>query len=170
MTPSRSLTSAALISVTAAATMLLIQACGGGAVAQSADDADPAEGVWEALITVRDCSSGAAILTARGQQTLHRGGTLTDSNAAPPASRGVGMGVWQRDSAGSTNSAGYTSHFRFMRFNPDGTYAGTQRVTRSFTLSVDGKSQTSTNTSQTLDAAGTVLQNGCATDLSTRLF
>jgi hypothetical protein len=57
-----------------------------------------------------------------------------------------------------------------MRFNSDGTFAGMQRVTRGFTLAADGKSQTSTNTSQTLDAAGVVLQNGCATDVSTRVF
>jgi hypothetical protein len=38
-----------------------------------------------------------------------------------------------------------------------------------FTLSADGNTQTSTNTSQTLDAAGTVLQNGCASDVSTRV-
>ena len=164
MTQSRSLKFATLVSLTAAATMLLIQACGGGAVAQSTD-ADAVEGSWEAVITVRDCSTGAAILTARGQQVLHRGGTLTDTNASPPATRGVGFGTWRRDGAG----AGYTARFRFNRYNPDGTLAGTKRVTRAFTLSADGNTQTSTNTSQTLDTAGAVLQNGCAGDVSTRV-
>ena len=164
MTQSRSLKSAALVAVTAAATMLLIQACGGGAVAQSTD-ADPVEGSWESVITVRDCTTGATILTAKGQQVLHRGGTLTDTNASPPTTRGVGFGTWRRDGAG----ANYTARFRFNRYNPDGTLAGTQRVTRVFTLSADGNTQTSTNTSQTLDAAGTVLQNGCAGDVGTRV-
>ena len=164
MTQSTSLKSAALVAVTAAASMLLIQACGGGAVAQ-ATDADPVEGTWEAVITVRDCSTGATILTAKGQQVLHRGGTLTDTNAAPPTTRGVGLGTWRRDAAGT----GYTARFRFNRYNPDGSLAGTQRVTRAFTVSADGATLTSTNTSQTLDAAGTVLQNGCAGDVSTRV-
>jgi hypothetical protein len=164
MTRSTSLKSLALLTFTAAALLWLMQSCGGGAVAQ-VTDADPVEGAWEAVITVRDCSTGAAVLTARGQQVLHRGGTLTDTNASPPATRGVGFGTWRRDGAG----AGYTARFRFNRYNPDGTLAGTQRVTRVFTLSADGKTQTSTNASQTLDAAGAVLQNGCAGDVSTRV-
>ena len=164
MTQSQSLRSVALVTVTAAATVLLIQACGDGAVAQSTD-ADPVEGSWEAVITVRDCTTSATILTARGQQALHRGGTVTDTNASPPTTRGVGFGTWRRDATAQN----YTARFRFNRYNPDGTFAGTQRVTRVFTLSADGNTQTSTNTSQTLDAAGTVLQNGCASDVSTRV-
>ena len=164
MNPSKSLKSVALVTVTAAATLLLIQACGGGAVAQSTD-ADPVEGSWEAVITVRDCATGATILTGRGQGVLHRGGTLTETSAAPPTTRGVGFGTWQRDATAQN----YTSRFRFNRYNPDGTLAGTLRVTRVFTLSADGNTQTSANTSQTLDAAGTVLQNGCARDVSTRV-
>ncbi len=164
MTQSKSLKSVALVAVTAAATLLLIQACGDGAVAQ-ATDADAVEGSWEAVITVRDCTTGATILTAKGQGVFHRGGTLTDTNASPPTTRGVGFGTWRRDATAQN----YTARFRFNRYNPDGTFAGTQRVTRVFTLSADGNTQTSTNTSQTLDAAGTVLQNGCASDVSTRV-
>ena len=164
MTQSKSLKSVALVAVTAAATLLLIQACGDGAVAQ-ASDADAVEGSWEAVITVRDCTTGATILTAKGQGVFHRGGTLTDTNASPPTTRGVGFGTWRRDATAQN----YTARFRFNRYNPDGTLAGTQRVTRVFTLSADGNTQTSTNTSQTLDAAGTVLQNGCASDVSTRV-
>lgn len=164
MTQSRSLKFATLVSLTAAATMLLIQACGGGAIAQTTD-ADAVEGSWEAVITVRDCTTGATILTAKGQAVFHRGGTLTDTNASPPTTRGVGFGTWRRDATAQN----YTARFRFNRYNPDGTLAGTQRVTRVFTLSADGNTQTSTNTSQTLDAAGAVLQNGCAGDVSTRV-
>jgi len=164
MTRSESSKSVALVTVAAAATLLLIQACGDRAVAQAAD-ADPVEGSWEALITVRDCSTSATILTARGQQVFHRGGTVTDTNASPPSTRGVGFGSWRRDATARS----YTARFRFNRYNPDGSFAGTQRVTRVFTLSEDGNLQTSTNTSQTLDAAGTVLQNGCASDVSTRV-
>jgi hypothetical protein len=120
MNQSRSLKYATLVSLTAASTMLLIQACGGGAVAQSTD-ADPVEGSWEAVITVRDCTTSATILTAKGQQVLHRGGTVTDTNASPPTARGVGFGTWRREVAG----ASYTVRFRFNRYNPDGTLAGT---------------------------------------------
>ena len=164
MTSSSSLKSAALVTVTAAATLLLIQACGDGAVAQ-ATDVDPVEGAWEAVITVRDCTTGATILTERGQQVLHRGGTLNDTNAPPPTTRGVGFGTWRRDAT----VAGFTARFRFDRYNPDGSLAGTQRVTRAFTVSAGGNTQISTNNWQVLDAAGAVLQNTCAGDGSTRV-
>jgi len=61
----------------AVATMLFVQACGGGgdAVAQTAPD--PMEGVWEAVVTQRDCATNAVIATFKGAQAMHRGGTLT---------------------------------------------------------------------------------------------
>ena len=66
MSTSTSLKSLALITLTATATTLLIQACGGGAVAQTASDADVIEGVWESVITVKDCTSSAVFTTFRG--------------------------------------------------------------------------------------------------------
>lgn len=154
------------------ATALLVQACSSSddAVAQTsvaqASDADPVEGVWDSIITLRNCATGAAIATVRGQNMFHRGGTLTDTNAQPPTARGVGFGLWKRDGAGP----GYTATFRFNRYNLDGTLAGSRRVTRTLTLSVDGNTQTSTNASQDLDPAGAVLQDLCATDVSTRVL
>ena len=75
MTSSNSLKTVALMTVTAAATSLLLQACGGGdALAQSASDADPVEGVWESTLTVKDCTSGAVLATFKGQSVLHRVG------------------------------------------------------------------------------------------------
>ena len=74
MKPSKSLKTVALVSVTAAAATLFIQACGGGAVAQAASDADPVEGVWESTLTIKDCASGAVLTTFKGLAVLHRGG------------------------------------------------------------------------------------------------
>lgn len=165
MTQSKSLKSVALVAVTAAATLLLIQACGGDAVAQ-ASDADPVEGVWEAAVAVRDCTSNAVLFVGRSQAMAHRGGTWTQTDASPPTTRGVGFGTWKRDATAQN----YTTRFRFIRYNADGSFAGTVRVTRVFTLSADGNTQTSTNTSQTLDAAGAVLQSGCGSDVSTRVL
>ena len=159
-----------LTAVPSIVTALLVQAClsGGDATAQAAAvvDLDPVEGVWEAVITGRDCATGAVLGTFRGIGMFHRGGTLTDTNAAPPSTRGVGMGVWKRTGAGP----GYTAAFRFNRYNPDGSLAGSQKVTRSFTLSADGNTQTSTNTASVIDLTGAVVQSQCATDVSTRSF
>jgi len=64
MPQSNSLKTFALVAVSAAATTLLMQACGGGANAQSTQqEADPIEGAWESTVTIKDCTSGAALTT-----------------------------------------------------------------------------------------------------------
>ncbi len=144
---------------------LLFQACGGSddaAAQQSA--ADPVEGVWEAVATVRDCTSGAALATFRGSQVFHRGGTLTDTNSVPPTTRGPGFGTWTR------NDSTYTGKFRLYTYDTAGALSGTMRVTRTFTLSADGATQNSTNTSRAEDLAGAVIRTGCSTDVATRVL
>ena len=163
MNSSTSLKSVALIAVTAAATMLLMQACGGDALAQSASDADPVEGVWESALTVKDCTSGAVLATFKGQSVLHRGGTLSADNSQPTVTRGAAYGTWKR---GTGNA--YTSTLVFMRFNPDTTLAGTQKVVRSFTLAADGNSLMGTNTAQIINTAGVVLQQACVGETGVR--
>ena len=164
MTSSNSLKTVALMTVTAAATSLLLQACGGGdALAQSASDADPVEGVWESTLTVKDCTSGAVLATFKGQSVLHRGGTLSADNSQPTVTRGAAYGTWKR---GAGNA--YTSTLVFMRFNPDTTLAGTQKVVRSFTLAADGNSLTGTNTAQIINTAGVVLQQACVSEAGVR--
>lgn len=160
--------SMALAFVPAVVTALLVQACSSGsdAVAQAPaiESADPVEGLWDSIATARDCASGQALATFRGMNLFHRGGTLSDTNAAPTVTRGPGFGTWKRNGAGPT----YTATFRFFLYNPDGSFAGLQRVTRNLTLSADGNSTTSNNTAQTIDPAGNVVANLCVTDVSTR--
>ena len=163
MTSSTSLKSIALITVTAAASLLLVQACGGDALAQAASDADPVEGVWESTLTVKDCTSGAVLATFKGQSVLHRGGTLSADNSQPTVTRGAAYGTWKR---GTGNA--YTSTLVFMRFNPDTTLAGTQKVVRSFTLAADGNSLTGTNAAQIINTAGVVLQQACVSEIGAR--
>ena len=127
---------------------------------------DQIEGVWDVTVTARDCATGAALGVFNAQAMFHRGGTLTDMSAAPPTSRGIGVGVWRRDGPGPT----YTAMFRFNRFNPDGTLALSRVVTRKLTLSFDANMETSVNTSEDRDPSGTVVATGCTTDVGTRLF
>jgi len=159
-----SIKSSAVATIPAMAMFLMFQACGGGgdAVAQQAA-ADPVEGVWEGVVTPRDCTSSAPVGTFRGSQVYHRGGTMSDTNGQAPNSRGPGFGTWTRE--GST----YTAKFRLFTYDPaTGALTGTMRATRTFTLSADGNTQTSTNTSQAEDLNGTVTRTGCATDLAKR--
>lgn len=109
MTPSNSLKSVALVSLTALATTFLIQACGGSdAMAQVASDADPIEGVWDFTVTRKDCAGGAVL--------------------------------------------------------------GTQKVQRSVVMAADGNSITGTVAAQTVDTAGVVTAQGCASETGVRVF
>jgi hypothetical protein len=162
---SNSLKSVTLITVTAAAVTLLVQACGGGAVAQSAMDADVIEGAWDSTITIKDCTTGASLNTFKGAGLFHRGGTLSADNSNPPPTRGAAFGVWKR----GTGSA-YTANLWFMRFNADGTLAGTQKVQRTFTLAADNNSLTGTLTLQIINPAGAVVQQGCGAETGVRVF
>jgi hypothetical protein len=143
---------------------LVFQACGGSDTATAQQAADPAEGVWEAVITARDCITNAPVGTFRGAQVYHHGGTLSDTNGQPTATRGPGFGTWTR------NGSAYTAKFRLYTYDPStGALSGTLRVTRNFTLSADGNTMTSTNTNSAEDLTGALLRKGCGTDVSTRV-
>ena len=144
---------------------LLAQACGSGpAQAQQAQNnaADPIEGVWTTDVTIRDCSSGAPVRTFKGLQMFARGGQLTATNNNPTAIQGPSLGVWSR----SSGNGQYTATFRFFRYNPDGTFAGAQRVSR--TIELAGDKLTSTISVQVLDPTDQVLQTLCGTEESNR--
>ena len=105
------------------ATMLFVQACGGSGDADAQERADPIEGVWEAVVTFRDCSTLAptSVPPFRSVQAFHRGGTFTDSSSHSPVARSPGHGDWTRD------GDAYTVKLRFYRYNPDGSFSGTSR-------------------------------------------
>jgi hypothetical protein len=149
-------------------TLMLVQACGGSpdaaAQALSAPDSDPIEGTWASTITIRDCTSGAAVRTFRGRSTFHPGGTLTDANDQSTGTRGPGQGIWTKG-AGS-----YTASVRYDRFDADGSPIGSHKVTRTATLGSDGNSTTGTISAQVIDTADTVLQTLCGTETSVRVY
>ena len=166
---SKILKSCAIAVVPSMMTFLLIQACGGSseAVAQStAAGGDPIEGVWEAVVTVRDCASGAVVRTFKGINKFERGGTMAAVNNQPPALNGPAMGVWRR----GAGAGAYTAQFRFFRFNADGTPAGSQKVNFTITLDAAGNAGTGTIAAQVLDLNDAVVGNICAAATSTRLY
>ena len=150
--------------VPALALFLLFQACGGSSDARADDTPDKIEGVWEAVVTATNCSTGAVVGTFIGSQVYHRGGTLNDTNAAPTVTRGPGFGTWVK------NGATYTTKFRFYQYDAAGVLLGTRRVSRIVTLAADGNSQTATTTNELFSPAGASLGTGCATDVSNRVL
>jgi hypothetical protein len=122
------------------------------------------EGSWNIQVTGRNCQTGEAIRTFPSMFTFMRGGTMTEwGSGNPPATRGLGHGVWSFDAAGR-----FASAFQFFRFNADGTLAGRQIVRQQIELGEDGGSFTSSATAQVFDAAGNVIAVNCSTGVATR--
>ena len=121
------------------------------------------EGVWRTQITPRDCQTGEPLLpfTPQGLITYHKGGTMSETSDA--ASRGPGHGVWNRK-----NRRRYDASFVFQLFNPDGTFAGTQKVTQNLRLDASGNRWEDNATFQIFDASDNVIVTGCATAVGTR--
>ena len=162
-TPSLKPTSA-LALIPALALFTIIQACGGSHDAMAQESPDPIEGVWEGSVSVTNCSSGAVLASFLGANQFHRGGTMSDTNSSPTATRGPGFGTWTK------NGATYTVKFRFFAYDAAGVLIGTRRVTRIVTLAADGKTATGTNTNELFNTAGVSLATQCGTDTASRVL
>ena len=122
------------------------------------------QGVWQTTVTQRNCQTGDVIRTFRGLSAYHEGGTMSETSAAlSPALRSPGYGVWEKESRST-----YSSSFIFQRFNPDGTFAGTQQTTSTIILSNRGNTYDTTTSIQVFDANNNLLGMGCATATATR--
>ena len=89
---------------------------------------------------------------------------MNATGAINPALLSTGYGVWEH--AGGRS---FTNTIVSFRFNPDGTYAGTQKVTRNIELDGSADEFTSTNSLEIADPAGNVIATGCSTETGHRL-
>jgi len=161
----RSIRSVALVTVTAAATIFLIQACGGGDATAADDVGEAVEGAWDSSVTVRNCDTGAVSGTFRGLLAIHRGGTVSIDTSAPDHPlRGAILGSWKRGTGPAWTVD--ASHFRY---NADGTLAGTNKIRRTITLSADAGSYTATLDVRILAVDGTQLARFCPTETASRM-
>ena len=60
-------------------------------------------------------------------------------------------------STSTATSATYAAVFRLLRFNPDGTLAGAQNLTRTLKLEADRNAMTGTISAELVDAANNVV-------------
>lgn len=142
---------------------LLVQACTSSTSAQSNDTADPIEGLWNSQVTIANCQSGAVMRQFQAMNLFMRGGTLADTDVQAPSAHGPAFGTWQ-----TSGAAQYSSVFQLFRYNPDGSFAGANRVTRTITLATDGNSFTSTIAVDVDDPTGATLSSACGTETGTR--
>ena len=123
------------------------------------------EGVWDEHVTIVNCANGAPIVTFRATNLFASGGALTAVNNNSPATTGPTLGTWWRVS----RHGDFGAKMRFFRFNPDGTYAGYQEITRAIFVDPDGQSLSGTVTYQTFDANDNLIQSGCSTEVGARV-
>jgi hypothetical protein len=122
------------------------------------------EGAWRTQGTVINCQTGAAIRTFLGLNAFLDGGSMFATGASNPALTGTGYGVWEH--AGGRS---FTNTIVSFRFNADGTFPGTQKVTRNIELDGSGDEFTSTNSLEIADPTGLVTATACSTETGHRL-
>jgi hypothetical protein len=121
-------------------------------------------GVWETVVTPRNCETGAPIAPEfHGLSTYNSGGTYTE-NAGNPVLRSSAHRIWEREN-GWRN---YSLKFVFLRFNSSGAFIGKQRVFQTLELSENGDQLTSSGRFEVLDLNGNVIGIGCSTVTATR--
>ncbi|MEP7138911.1 MAG: hypothetical protein ABI745_04750 [Caldimonas sp.] len=158
--------SAVLFTLSSGMMALLMQACGGGgdAHAQTAATPDPIVGLWQSNVALKDCTSSAPLGAFRGLTNFNEGGTAIADNNQPSPTKGAAMGTWRK-----TGEGAYVVDLRFWRYLADGSPAGQQRLTRTIVLAADGKSLTSTITTQALDNADNVVMSACGSETGARI-
>jgi hypothetical protein len=121
-------------------------------------------GVWDVNVTLRDCVSGNAVATFPAMNQYAADGSQTEVGInMSPAARYPSFGTWHFIDLGK-----FASEFKFFRFNPDGSYAGTQEVQRTITLSNDASRFTTTASVAIYDPGHHLVKSGCATEAAVR--
>lgn len=128
------------------------------------DNANSIVGTWISDVTITDCQSGNILARVKALNTFNQGGTMMEAGGGNPALRGPGHGTWER-----TRGNKYKSVFMFFRFNPDGSYAGFQKVQRVHSLDFEGNTITTTATFDVFNANGIRIATACATETAVRL-
>ena len=120
------------------------------------------EGVWDVNVTIRACDTGAPVGAVHAMNMFIEGGTLTETSN--DLLRSSSLGTWRQ-----VTKRGYTAVFRFFTFNPDGSVAGRNKITRAIRLGVDANGFVANAVFQILDVNDNVIATGCATEVAKRL-
>jgi hypothetical protein len=121
------------------------------------------EGTWNVVVTLRNCDTGAPLGTFKAMDLFIQGGSMVDTNAAPPSTRGPGFGSWEY-----VGEQQFTATLRFFIYNPDGSFAGVRRVAQEISMGDDNNSWESNVTNIIFNPAGTPIATGCGTASAVR--
>jgi len=121
------------------------------------------EGVWDVRITFVRCDTGAAIGTGPRAMIMYiDGGGLT--SVSTNSRQSASVGTWHH-----LRERSYTAVDRIFLFNADGSFRGSEAITRDIELSRDGDEYTATATSEAFEPADNLISTGCSTSTATRL-
>ncbi|MEO6169710.1 MAG: hypothetical protein ABIO84_02040 [Lysobacter sp.] len=120
-------------------------------------------GLWHVTATIGACAGGPK-QTFLALANYHAGGTMSDANTMPPASRGPGVGIWSFQGKGQFNS-----RFQFFRYLPNGSYDGLQDINGSLSLDTAGMHYVQTIHAQALNADGSVRVELCGSATGDRV-
>lgn len=121
-------------------------------------------GTWEYEVHLFACDSGQTRARFRAASVFNAGGTMLDTNNAPPTTRGPAFGVWTYD----RRNRNWIVQMRLYRYNPDGSFAGVNEVRRTLTITRDGNQSSGEITAQILGPNEEVLANSCGEEVGTR--
>lgn len=114
-------------------------------------------GTWSVQVALVNCDTGQELgPTFPALNTFLADGSMLSEPSANPALLRTGHGVWSY--AGGRQ---FTNTVVFFRYNPDGSYAGTQTVRREIAVSRDAHAFTARDTATIADPGGTVVDTRC---------
>ena len=96
------------------------------------------------------------------QALVIQGGTLTETSN--DLLRSSSLGTWRR-----VSRHGYTAVFRFFTFNPDGSFAGRNKITRAIKLGIDANRFVANAVFEVFDVNDNLVVSGCGTETAQRL-
>lgn len=121
-------------------------------------------GTWEFQVHLFNCNTHQTLARFRAASVYNAGGTMLDTNTAPPNTRGPAFGIWTYD----PRTGEYITQFRLYRYHPDGSFAGVNEVRGTATLSHDGNQLTGQTTAKILGPNEEVLAESCGSNAGTR--
>ncbi len=121
-------------------------------------------GTWLVQVTVRNCDTGVPLASFPSLVTYARGGTMmVTSSSLSPALNYPAQGVWHY-----VGGQRYAGSYMFFRYNVNGSFAGTQKITQDIELDRHADELNITATFEVFDTGGNVIATGCATATGTR--
>jgi hypothetical protein len=127
------------------------------------DRGDKIVGVWDVVVTVRNCSTGDPLVSFPALHKYELGGTGQVVPATNPAALSSHVTVWKR-----VGKNLYQMTVKAFRFDPSGTNVGWIVVRNDVAIREDGSGYAGSGRAETFDSDGNSLGTSCPTFVGTR--